>query len=699
MIETFKIKYSALSKIKRLPPRDQGHYLPFDTYPHGCPLGGFGAGTIGRSPYGDFNIWHIKVGAHIDEEVKGCTFHIYQRSGKKVLNNLLVAREYEEKEKLSRFAKPFSVKEGEYSASFPKAKYRFKNKKGGVHIECEQFSPILPHNYKDTSYPLAVFNYKLTNPTRKTIDVAIMLTWENMIGWGFKDQRPGVQDNWYSFIKKNDEQIHFVKTSKKAVGLVMTCNKKKIEKDMDGEISLATLTGKDRKVTFQKYFFTDGDGEELTVPFYNKGELEDKELSRKRRDQGFGTAIAVKIHLKPGETKEIPFVLAWDLPLSEFGRGIKKYKYYTKYFNKKGTNGWQLAQLGLTNYKKWSKDIDKWHESIIKKSRYADRFKDQNLHYYFQMLINELYFLSDGGSYWDAATGDFGLLECFDYPFYETLDVRFYGSFPLLKFWPEIELQIMRKFARTISMRNNKMQRFNSYGEDPKLKLPKNPKKRILYYDKKLMKGACPHDLGSPKKDPFKEINGYIWQNVNYWKDLNTKFVLLCYRNYKHTKDMKFLKSCWPAIKEAVSYLEKLDHDNDGIPENSGYPDQTYDNWIMHGVSAYCGTLWLAALRAIVEMSKNINDEKTRLKYEKLYDKAYAVFEKKLWNGKYYNFDEKSDDIMTDQLIGDWYFAALGECSIFSESRVESVLRTIYKFNFRRMKRGKWGLISGKKKK
>jgi non-lysosomal glucosylceramidase len=41
-------------------------------------------------------------------------------------------------------------------------------------------------------------------------------------------------------------------------------------------------------------------------------------------------------------------------------------------------------------------------------------------------------------------------MECFDYPYYETLDVRFYGSLPLAKFWPDIDKQVMRDFADTV---------------------------------------------------------------------------------------------------------------------------------------------------------------------------------------------------------------------------------------------------------
>ena len=41
----------------------------------------------------------------------------------------------------------------------------------------------------------------------------------------------------------------------------------------------------------------------------------------------------------------------------------------------------------------------------------------------------------------------------------------------------------------------------------------------------------------------------------------------------------------------------QFDTDNDGMIENSGYADQTYDSWTATGTSAYCGGLWLAANR------------------------------------------------------------------------------------------------------
>ena len=123
---------------------------------------------------------------------------------------------------------------------------------------------------------------------------------------------------------------------------------------------------------------------------------------------------------------------------------------------------------------------------------------------------------------------------------------------------------------------------------------------------------------GRAGEDPFFQVNQFSWQDTNGWKDLNSKFVLMVYRDYVLTgsKDKEFLKYTWPAIQEAMTYLGKFDRDGDGIPENDGYPDQTYDEWVVRGDSAYCGSLWLAALRAAEEIGKALGDTNAAANYQ-----------------------------------------------------------------------------------
>jgi non-lysosomal glucosylceramidase len=45
---------------------------------HGMPLGGFGAGCIGRSPRGDFNLWYLDGGEHIYQTLPACQFSVFE---------------------------------------------------------------------------------------------------------------------------------------------------------------------------------------------------------------------------------------------------------------------------------------------------------------------------------------------------------------------------------------------------------------------------------------------------------------------------------------------------------------------------------------------------------------------------------------------------------------------------------------------
>jgi non-lysosomal glucosylceramidase len=125
------------------------------------------------------------------------------------------------------------------------------------------------------------------------------------------------------------------------------------------------------------------------------------------------------------------------------------------------------------------------------------------------------------------------------------------------------------------------------------------------------------------------------------------------------------------------SALHEWDTDMDGMIENSGTCDQTYDAWKMFGVrcvcahtsrtpvgvfSAYCGSLWLGALQACVRMAEHMGEPTQVQHYAQLLSSARHVFTEKLWTGDYYKFDERrtkrNDTIMADQLCGVWYAGA-----------------------------------------
>jgi len=167
--------------------------------------------------------------------------------------------------------------------------------------------------------------------------------------------------------------------------------------------------------------------------------------------------------------------------------------------------------------------------------------------------------------------------------------------------------------------------------------------------------GAVPHDIGL--NDPWFEVNAYNFFDTDRWKDLNSKFVLQVYRDVVATGDKSFAQAVWPSVFIAMAYLDQFDNDGDGMIENGGFPDQTYDAWTVSGVSAYCGGLWVAALQAASAMAREVGDIASADYFWARFQKAKVVYSE-LWNGSYFNYDNSSShssqSIQADQLAGNW---------------------------------------------
>ena len=60
----------------------------------------------------------------------------------------------------------------------------------------------------------------------------------------------------------------------------------------------------------------------------------------------------------------------------------------------------------------------------------------------------------------------------------------------------------------------------------------------------------------------------------------------------------------WPSVKCAMLHSLKQDTDGDGVIDNGGFADNTFDCWIATGPSAYTGGLWLSALKCSIKMGE-----------------------------------------------------------------------------------------------
>ncbi len=656
---------------------------------HGVPLGGLGAGCVGRSPHGDFNLWHLDGGEHVFQSIPGCQFSLWEQGGGRTQAYALSTQPPTEGTLSSWAWYPASTQArttGSYHALYPRSWYRYENVLR-AQVTCEQITPIWPDNYQEASYPVAVFEWTAHNPTTTPITLSIMVSWQNMVGWftntqkspevllrddgsPYYDYRPALGQstgNFNEFINADGLKA-----------LVMDGAWSGDPAEGDGQWCIATLDDPDVEVSYDLRWNPVGDGRDLWDSFAKLGRLMNLLDTTPAADgEPIGGAIALRFTLKPGETRQIPVALAWDLPVTEFAAGVVNYRRYTDFYGRDGRNARAIAFDALTEYKTWQQQIIAWQQPILERPDLPDWFT--------MALFNELYDLSSGGTLWSAATeadpvGQFAVLECIDYRWYESLDVRLYGGFATLLLWPELEKAVLRAFARAIPAQDERRRIIGYYVT---MGLEQSPAKRKL-------KGATPHDLGAPNEHPWEQTNYTSYQDCNQWKDLGSDFVLQVYRAYQFTgaTDGAFLKDCWPAVVDTLQYLKQFDRDGDGIPENEGAPDQTFDDWQLKGISAYCGGLWLAAMEAAIAIGDILtaqgmapgNTPILLTQYRRWLDNGLKAYHPKLWNGRYYRLDtgSGSDVVMADQLCGQFMVRHLGLPDLVEDEFTLSALDAIY---------------------
>ena len=547
---------------------------------------------------------------------------------------------------------------------------------------CEQFSPVLPHRYREAALPVGVFRWHLHNTAARPVKVGLMFSFANMNGW-FDDFGRGKP------LRRNGGNFNAPFTHGPAQGIIFDSQRvAAAPPDNRGQWAIAAAASEriavQRTVTFDAL----GSGAALWQAFAQTGAVPNSAQTWLAapgfsfdQEHTLGGAISATVTLAPGERLIVPMTLVWDLPVVQFGLGRRHYRRYTRDLGRDGRNTAHLAALALENAARWARAIDAWHTGHAARHN-LPAFVDR-------MMFNELYQVVDGWTVWtdgpvepgDSAPPFFGMIECPDYPYYNTFDLWVYASFALLANWPQLERQVISAYADQVRRGDGLLRRV---GRDNSLFPAVEP-------------GAVPHDLGAPDEDPGVLVNAYTYQNPNLWKDLPAQFVVTVCRDVLSLDDDDLLHHCWPAVELALDRLARFDRDHDGMIENDGIPDQTFDNIPMTGPSAYCGGLWLAALAAGAALAERIGQTERSAQWRAMLARGQAAFDAALWNGSYYRLDSGSpyaEAVFIEQLFGPWYAKLLGFNGLVPADKARSALHAVCRHNFYGCANGQYGAFN-----
>ena len=653
--------------------RPAGHALPRPAakmarlfpplQPTGVPLGGIGTGGITRASDGRFTRWTLKGGgvAQFDMPANGFLLRVARPGAAPEARALQPCPESGE---LSSFA--YEAAAPDWAGLFPAAWHRHAPL-AGVRAECLSLSPVIPGDLAAATLPVALFRWRLTNTGQEPVSASLALTFANLNGW-FSDFGEGRPPR----VAAGCFAAPFAPPG--GTGVLLDRRRPGAEAPPEGTGQWAiAVAAPEAALSRTLCFDGTGDGAALWRAFRETGDAPDlgpgwltESGFRETPPAHPAACVCARLPLAPGESRELMASLVWDLPRITFGQGRSWFRAHTDAWGREGRAAAALTAHAHRSAPDWERRVAAWHAEVAAELGDAPHRAGA--------AINESYFLTDGLTVATAAQGApdgrprFGLIECHDYALYNTLDLWIYAAEGVARFFPELAARVAEDYAGFLASGDDARRRHRWEGTPFPVNRP----------------GACPHDLGGPGEDPFVTPNSYTYRDPTAWKDLNCDFVLCLYRDGAGM-GAAWRRRLFPAVAAAIDHLQVFDRDGDGLIENDGVPDQTFDNIPMSGPSSYCGGLWIAALRAAARLAGEAGAGDRAAAWAAQADRAAEAYAARLFNGAWFRVDTDgplSEACFVEQLFGPFLARRLGLGDIVAETQARSALSEIYARNF-----------------
>ncbi|HQO33539.1 MAG TPA: GH116 family glycosyl hydrolase [bacterium] len=388
-----------------------------------------------------------------------------------------------------------------------------------------------------------------------------------------------------------------------------------------------------------------------------------------------GSSVAVDFDLRAGKSHVVRFALTWSAPtwngVGRNGATAVREKYtgeprifthmYAKYYPDAVQTGQRLSK----EYDTLLKRILAWQQVIYSENSLPVWLRDS--------LINVLYMFTED-SLWAQANdplpkwvreedGLFGMIECpRGCPQIECIPCSFYGSLPIIYFYPQIELSTLRGY------------------------------KGYQYEDGApvWIFGGCTGN--TPYLDFAYPTRGYQFATNGISLISLAHAFVLCH----DTADRKYLSELYPMVKKSTIHTlnlrttpeytigERIISMPDGNVATEWF-EAPEPGW--SGMCAHIGDLHLAELRITEQMAREVGDDAFAKQCTEWIAAAAKAMEERLWTGSYYlNFWEpetgkKSELVFGYQLDGNWVIRHHGLEPALPEDRIQTVLETIKRCN------------------
>ena len=205
---------------------------------------------------------------------------------------------------------PFAAMEGlSFRGEYPFGWYEFEDTEFPVKVAMEAFNPLVPLDARSSAIPCAVFNVSVENPAQQPVEVALLATQQNAVGYLADNPIDG---RTYAGYGGNENQVL------RRPGATLLHMKSNHPADAPGSGDMALMTMAEDASAAASWENT----ESLAARFAAEGSLSGPEASGPSPPgETVDGALAVRFRLDPQERRSVPFVLSWHFPNARHGRG------------------------------------------------------------------------------------------------------------------------------------------------------------------------------------------------------------------------------------------------------------------------------------------------------------------------------------------------------------------------------------------
>jgi non-lysosomal glucosylceramidase len=525
----------------------------------------------------------------------------------------------------------------QYRALYPVAETRYQHAEHHARILKRCYTALVPGEADACHLPVSFVEFVLHNPGPRAVQASLVQALENLCGSHVIKHRPGLQDGWMRLVRtaRHHQQVRVDRdiAGGSLSGVLLGQREGSEGGDLRGHMFLGVWQSSADEticVTVNPAFAADREKQVIAEGLHS-GRLSpafDQSLYTGR--EGLSAAVCATVDLAPGASKTVTFVLGLDFPEIAFPGLVSRKSYVTRFPARERIV--DMAAKACADQPRSAAAISRLQRSIERSQDldwlYPDSASPQRARFV-TLLTNLLGFYADAA--FEDTAGNVLVRESADYPFFNVLDVYFFGVFSLQPLWPDADRAVLRRYAAAIFSADPTPRRYGHYTEEPHADLP-DPRLE----GPRAVHGAVPHDLGSPFDC---RPDAYLWRNVKEWKDLAPKYVLLVLRSFQQSPDLDFLRACAPAVYAAIDFLGAKCAPGTSIPLAAG-ADDTFDNLGAHGITVYCGSLWIAGLRAAARIACLLGDTARAARWTGQAAEAQRDFSAALWDEAegYYHF-------------------------------------------------------------